>query len=155
MTKEYNRTHYPINEPVFPHWQNIGMVLDNETIAENEQRAFDGDTTYRPRWRELESKSDIVMKDYSRWRYMVMRHATEADTEPKRKCMWCENKIEALRRDPIRKKNIIIREMVNQGDFNSMHPDCALEKLNMIKESIEKGIEKLEGMIYQSHGELH
>jgi len=142
MKTKNNRDNYPINEPVFPHWGNIGMILDAEVDLENL------DT---PRWRALESKSDIIMKDYARWRYMEMRYATEADTPAKRKCMWCEKKLEALRHEPIRKNNIIIREMVSQGDFQPLHLDCALEKLNEIKESLAKGIEKLEGMIYQSH----
>ena len=149
--KSYDREKYPINEPVFPHWGNIGMELEEVMAEEADQRELNGDTAYRYRWRELEEKSDIIMKDYARWRYMEMRFATPADVEPKRKCMWCEKKLEALRRDPIRKDNIIIREMVSQGDFHSMHPDCALEKLNEIRESINKGIEKLEGMIYESH----
>jgi hypothetical protein len=149
-----DRTRYPINEPIFPHWSNMGAVLDEEMAEDQAKREREGDTAYVPRWKWMESKSDLIQKDFGRWRYMEMRFATPTDAT-KRKCMWCENKDNGQETILFHKNDIVVREHVSQSDFTSLHPQCALEKLIAVKENMEKGIEKLEGMIYQSHGNIN
>ena len=44
-----DRTRYPINEPVFPHWSNMGAVLDEEMAEDQAKREREGNTAYVPR----------------------------------------------------------------------------------------------------------
>ena len=152
-----NRNNYPINEPIFPHWSNLGARLEAEA-----DRQWNDEDRSSGKWYYYQQHQSPISKDWSRWRYMEFRYATEIDVR-KRTCEWCHDKLEERGLTeaeiipeiiPFRKNDIVIREQVSQQDFKTLHVECAREKLEFIKECFNKALEDMDEMIYKSHGDL-
>jgi hypothetical protein len=133
-----DRSIYPINEPVFPHWANLGIE------KETEHREFMNNNPSSSVWDSYNHSTDLININFARWRYMEIKIATKVDQD-KRECGWCKN-------NPFMKGDIVIREQVSQQDFDTLHPACAQQKLLAIKENLLNGIDKLDQMIYHCHG---
>ena len=136
-----NRNNYPINEPIFPHWSNLGARLEAEA-----DRQWEEDDRQHGKWHYRQQYESAVSKDWSRWKYMEFRYATDVDAK-KRICEWCNE-------NPFRKNDIVIREQVSQQDFNTLHVQCAREKLESIRESFNEALRNMDNMIYRCHGDL-
>mgnify|MGYP001576420692 FL=1 len=136
-----NRNNYPINEPIFPHWSNLGARLEAEA-----DRHWEGGGRQHGRWHYRQQYESAVSKDWSRWKYMEFRYATDVDAK-KRICEWCNE-------NPFRKNDIVIREQVSQQDFNTLHVQCAKKKLESIRESFNEALKNMDDMIYRCHGDL-
>ena len=136
-----NRNNYPINEPIFPHWSNLGARLEAEA-----DRQWEDDEKQHGRWHYRQQYESPVSKDWSRWKYMEFRYATDVDAK-KRICEWCNE-------NPFRKNDIVIREQVSQQDFNTLHVECAKKKLESIRESFNEALKNMDDMIYRCHGDL-
>ena len=136
-----SRNNYPINEPVFPHWSNLGARLEAEA-----DRDWEKDDRQHGKWHYRQRHESAVSKDWSRWKYMEFRYATDVDAK-KRICEWCNE-------NPFRKNDIVIREQVSQQDFNTLHVQCAREKLESIRESFNEALKNMDDMIYRCHGDL-
>ena len=67
-----NRNNYPIYEPVFKNWRNIGA--ESEEKIEAEQRTNGQVDTYI-RWQDKKEYLDMLCQDYN-WMYMEVRLAT-------------------------------------------------------------------------------
>jgi len=148
-----NENNYPINEPIFPHWHNLGSEKELEMEEWRVRHP-----TYNT-WREKENKGDIINKEYGRWRYMEFRIATDTDANS-RMCRECKVPVEGSREvdgqptewnhAPGRhfvKGQIVIREQVSAQDFNTMHLDCAQQKVMEIKDSVTRALDRMEHMI--------
>jgi hypothetical protein len=139
-----NRNNYPINEPIFPHWNNLGVEKDNE---------FDRDMPYEDNWKARRDMQDLITQDWARWRFMEFKIATY--TDEKKKCEWCIKKFQDQHMEPIqidielirfRKGEPVIREQVSVQNFKTLHIECAREKIQSLKDNIDKSIEKMELM---------
>jgi hypothetical protein len=142
-----NRNDYPINEPIFPHWGNLGSEKELEMAEWLSEHP-----TY-PTWREKEARGDIINKEYARWRYMEIRIATDTDAKS-RMCTECRVPVEGMEARwnhatgrQFVKGQIVIREQVSAQDFNTMHLDCAQQKVMEIKDSITRALDRMEHMI--------
>ena len=136
-----NRDNYPINEPIFPHWSNLGARLEAEA-----DRHWEDDEKQHGRWHYHQQYESPVSKDWSRWKYMEFRYATDVDAK-KRICEWCNE-------NPFRKNDIVIREQVSQQDFNTLHVESKKKKLESIRESFNEALKNMDDMIYRCHGDL-
>ena len=154
-----NRNNYPINEPIFPHWSNLGARLEAKADRQFEE---EGLRLNEGRWHYYQQYQSPISKDWSRWKYMEFRYATDIDAK-KRTCEWCHDKLEkqgwteaeiVSQVVPFRKNDIVIREQVSQQDFKTLHVECAREKLESLKECFDKALEDMDEMIYKSHGDL-
>jgi len=148
-----NRNNYPINEPIFPHWMNVGAKFE-DVIAENHdiQKDDNGNLPYIP-WKWKEEFSNLLTKDNGRWRYMEIKIATKADED--RECKRCkENHEEAYKKNPkpFKKGTVVIREQFSQQDFTTLHPQCSIQKINKIKEELNTASDRLMRLIYESAG---
>jgi len=157
-----NRNNYPIYEPVFKNWNNIGAESEAKIIAE--QRA-EGEVDYAYiRWQDKKEYLDILRKNYN-WMYMEVRFATKADEE--RECKWCREKLDQyeviadkygrttppddyIEINEFRKGDVVIREQTTTTGFDTLHIDCAQEKLAAIRESIARGEDTLHSLIIAS-----
>ena len=150
MTNENN---YPINEPIFPHWGNLGSEKESEMAEWQLEHPTYGD------WREKEAKGDIINKEYAKWRFMEIRVATDTDAQS-RICQECKVPVEGARefegqptewthapRGHFVKGQIVVREQVSVQDFNTLHLECAHQKLSKIEDSVTRGLKNLEHMI--------
>ena len=136
-----SRNNYPVNEPVFPHWSNLGARLEAEA-----DRDWEKDDRQHGKWHYRQHHESAVSKDWSRWKYMEFRYATDVDAK-KKICEWCNE-------NPFRKNDIVIREQVSQQDFSTLHVECARKKLELIRESFKEALENMDDMIYRCHGDL-
>ena len=148
-----NRNNYPINEPIFPHWGNLGSEKELEMAEWSSEHP-----TYTT-WREKEAKGDIINKEYARWRYMEIRIATDTDAKS-RMCTECRVPVEGGREfegQPTTwthatggnfvKGEIVVREQVSQQDFQTMHMDCAYQKITKIRDSVIRGLDRMEHLM--------
>jgi hypothetical protein len=128
---DFNRDSYPLNEPIFPNWYNFGAEIE-ETDGYREMN-----------WRQKSKLQDIINTGWAEWRFMQIQLATSID-EHKRQCQWCLGKsVMVGELVPFVKDTIVIREQYSSKKFNTLHLQCAIEKLQAIKENIEAGQEKL------------
>lgn len=153
-----NRDNYPVNEPIFPHWNNLGARLEAEADA-----LWENDGMTRAKWVYRQGvKTSLVSKDWSRWKHMEFRYATDIDAK-KRTCEWCYDKLDSMGKQkaeidkeiiPFRKNDIVIREQFSNQDFRTLHVECAREKLNAVKKDFDKALENMDEMMYIAHGNL-
>ena len=76
------RNNYPIYEPVFKNWRNIGAESEEQVIARKREA---GDAETYVGWQDKKQYLDILCKDYN-WMYMEVRLAT--NTDENRECKW-------------------------------------------------------------------
>ena len=146
-----NKNNYPINEPIFPHWGNLG--------SEKESEMAEGGDYYNTTWRQKEAKGDIINKEHAKWRYMEIRVATDTDFNS-RICQECKVPVEGSRefegqptewthspRGRFVKGQMVVREQVSSQDFNTLHLECAHQKITKIKDSVLRALDRMEHMI--------
>jgi len=156
------RNNYPIYEPVFKNWRNIGAESEEQIITSKREA---GDTETYIGWRDKKQYLDILSKDYN-WIYMEVRLAT--NTDENRECKWCKQKLdqyeviedkygrttsnppEGMEINKFHKGDVVIREQMTANGFDTLHIDCAQEKLAAVKESVTKGEETLRNLIIAS-----
>ena len=156
------RNNYPIYEPVFKNWRNIGAESEEQIITSKREA---GDTETYIGWRDKKQYLDILCKDYN-WMYMEVRLAT--NTDENRECKWCKQKLdqyeviedkygrttsnppEGMEINKFHKGDVVIREQMTANGFDTLHIDCAQEKLAAVKESVTKGEETLRNLIIAS-----
>ena len=128
----FNRTNYPLNEPIFPNWYNFGSAIDEEVEANRNMT-----------WTQKTKLQDMVNVGWAQWRFMQIQLATSVD-EHKRQCQWCLDKgVMVGELAPFEKDTIVIREQYSDRKFETLHIQCAIEKLQAIRENVEAGQEKL------------
>ena len=162
-----NRNNYPLYEPVFQNWNNVGAKA--EEIIKAKYRAKGKDDSYIF-WQDKQEYLDMICTGFYGWTHMEIRTATKTDEE--RQCKWCRQKLvqyevnttnengritstilnlpEGIEINKFKKGDVVIREQMSGTGFETLHVDCAQEKLAAIKESIEKGEDKLHGLIIAS-----
>jgi len=159
------RNNYPIYEPVFKNWRNIGVESEEQIIARKREA---GDAETYIGWRDKKQYLDILCKDYN-WMYMEVRLAT--NTDENRECKWCRQKLaqyevhttndrgyvtttfnppEGMEINKFHKGDVVIREQHTMTGFETLHVDCATEKLAAIKENIARGEDRLHNLIIAS-----
>ena len=162
----YERNNYPIYEPVFLNWNNIGAEAEEKVISQ--KRDEGRDDTYIG-WADKKEHLDLLLKDWYGWAYMEVRFAT--NTDEGRQCKWCRQKLvqyevnttsenrvvsttlnlpEGIEINKFKKGDVVIREQQSKTGFETLHVDCAQEKLAAIKESIAKGEDRLHSLIIAS-----
>jgi hypothetical protein len=163
-----NRNNYPLYEPVFQNWNNVGA--EAEEIIKAKYRAKGKDDSYIF-WSDKREYLDMICTDYHfDWAHMEIRTATKTDEG--RQCKWCRQKLvqyevkntneygifvnttldlpEGMEINKFKKGDIVIREQMSKTGFETLHVDCAQEKLAAVKESIKKGEDKLHRLIIAS-----
>ena len=148
-------------------------VIAGPCSAESEEQIITskreaGDTETYIGWRDKKQYLDILSKDYN-WIYMEVRLAT--NTDENRECKWCRQKLaqyevhttndrgyvtttfnppEGMEINRFHKGDVVIREQHTMTGFETLHVDCAQEKLAAIRESITRGEDRLHSLIIAS-----
>jgi len=163
----YERNNYPIYEPVFLNWNNVGAEAEEKIVSQ--KRDEGRDDTYVG-WRDKQKYQDLLFNDWYGWLFMEVRLAT--NTDEGRQCKWCRQKLvqyevnttnehgritsttlnlpEGMEINKFKKGNVVIREQKTKTGFETLHVDCAQEKLAAIKESITRGEDRLHDLIIAS-----
>jgi len=128
----YKRNEYPVNEPVFPNLENCGLDIE-EKVAEQ--------LTGRERWALKKELLPTITNEWTnKWMYMMLKYATDVD-EHKRICKECGGK------NNFTKDQLVIREQFSLQDFNTLHIQCAMNKLIRIRSEIQEGIDNFETIV--------
>jgi len=128
----YKRNEYPVNEPVFPNLENCGLDIE-EKVAEQ--------LTGRERWALKKELLPTITNEWTnKWMYMMLKYATDVD-EHKRICKECGGK------NSFTKDQLVIREQFSLQDFNTLHIQCAMNKLIRIRSEIQEGIDNFETIV--------
>ena len=140
----YKRNEYPVNEPVFPNLENCGLDIE-EKVAE--QLPITG----KQRWVLKKELLPTITKEWTnKWMYMMLKYATDVD-EDKRICKECfpPGAEAQLVRDEnsFTKGQLVIREQFSLQDFETLHIECAMNKLIRIRDEIQEGIDKFESIV--------
>jgi hypothetical protein len=136
----YERNNYPIYEPVFLNWNNIGAEAEEKVISQ--KRDEGRDDTYIG-WADRKEHLDLLLKDWYGWAYMEVRFAT--NTDEGRQCKWCRQKLvqyevnttsenrvvsttlnlpEGMEINKFKKGDVVIREQQSKTGFETLHVDC-------------------------------
>lgn len=140
----YKRNEYPVNEPVFPNLENCGLDIE-EKVAEHIP------ITGRERWVLKKELLPTITKEWTnKWMYMMFKYATDVD-ENKRICKECfpPGAEAQLVKDEnsFTKGQLVIREQFSLQDFDTLHIQCAMNKLIRIRDEIQEGIDKFESIV--------
>jgi len=138
----YKRNEYPVNEPVFPNLENCGLDIE-EKVAEQ--------LTGRERWALKKELLPTITNEWTnKWMYMMLKYATDVD-EDKRICKECfpPGAEAQLVRDEnsFTKGQLVIREQFSLQDFDTLHIQCAMNKLIRIRSEIQEGIDNFETIV--------
>lgn len=148
-----DRTQYPVFEPLFPHYENIGM--ENESAIEEDEQAIlnefpDINTIDWQVKRGIRQKYEsLINRDWGRWKWMEVRIATNTDKDGRR-CEWCISHHNLNKNDNatmFAKGDIVVREQFSQTDFRTLHMRCALEKITSLQDALQDGKERLQTYI--------
>lgn len=142
----YKRNEYPVNEPVFPNLENCGLEIEEAIDREFE----DIHGNYRRNQLKREKLPTITKEWTNKWMYMMFKYATDVD-EDRRICKECfpPGAEAQLERDEnsFTKGHLVIREQFSVQDFDTLHIQCAMNKLIRIRDNIQEGIDKFESIV--------
>ena len=81
------------------------------------------------------------------WEYLRIQKATAVDED--HGCTWCKEKGHPMEQGYLHfhKGDLVAREHFSAQDFTTLHLTCALEKLNIIRDELDKGVRKLSSII--------
>ena len=91
---------------------------------------------YIPNWHKADPK--MFLADYW-WEHLRTQKATAVDED--HGCTWCKEKGHPMEQGYMHfhKGDLVAREHFSAQDFTTLHLTCALEKLNILRDELDKG----------------